>query len=126
MIAAIIIGSNIAWDRAMKAFDPDPRTRLRSRIQGVNAAFAEAGELMDELRRDLEAQQTARDILLAHAEEQQQLLELNQEQAEKIRRILVSETKATIRTERRQQWMFFALGILVSIPIGIAINVFVP
>ncbi|MGW4413069.1 hypothetical protein ACWEJ6_54625 [Nonomuraea sp. NPDC004702] len=51
---------------------------------------------------------------------------MNIEQAENIRQILLGETKATIRAERRTQWMFFALGAAVSIPIGVAINLLVP
>ncbi|MEV4016365.1 hypothetical protein AB0J35_38290 [Nonomuraea angiospora] len=104
----------------------DPKKVLRDRVTRVNAAFAEATALMDELRRDLDAQQAARDALLAQAEEQQRLLEIDKEQAEKIRQILIGETKTTIRAERRQQWMFFALGVAASIPIGVAINMLVP
>ncbi|MBF8192086.1 hypothetical protein ITP53_41690 [Nonomuraea sp. K274] len=81
---------------------------------------------MDDLRRDLEAQQVAREALITQAEEQQRLLEANEEQAERIRQILVGKTKATIRAERRQQWMFFALGMAMSIPIGVVINLLVP
>ncbi|GLW10112.1 hypothetical protein Misp01_52410 [Microtetraspora sp. NBRC 13810] len=60
------------------------------------------------------------------AERQQELLSINQSDAEKIRNIPASETKATDRAEHRQQWMFFALGALVSIPIGVALNPLVP
>ncbi|MEU8195260.1 hypothetical protein AB0C10_15915 [Microbispora amethystogenes] len=106
--------------------EEDPGERIRRRIRRVNQAFTEAATLMDELRRDLEAQQTAREALIAEAERQQKLLAISQADAEKIREILVGETKATIRAERRQQWMFFALGVLASIPIGVAINLLVP
>ncbi|GAA3518703.1 hypothetical protein GCM10023075_81030 [Streptosporangium album] len=81
---------------------------------------------MDELRRDLEAQQAARETLLVEAEQQQRLLEINTEEAEKIRQILVGETKATIRAERRREWMFFLFGFLASaaasVPIGLWVN----
>ncbi|QYC42522.1 hypothetical protein Nocox_24595 [Nonomuraea coxensis DSM 45129] len=77
---------------------------------------------MDELERDIQAQQAASEALLTQAEEQESLLAINQEQAEKIRKIIVGETKATIRSERRQQWMFFAAGLLLSIPIGVLVN----
>lgn len=106
--------------------DSDPGERLQTRIEAVNEAFSEAATLMDELRRDVEAQQAVREALLVEAERQQKLLDIDREQAEKIRQILVGETEATIRAERRQQWMFFALGTLMSIPIGVAINLFVP
>ncbi|MGV9380529.1 hypothetical protein ACWDRB_32275 [Nonomuraea sp. NPDC003707] len=104
----------------------DPAQALRDQIASVDKAFTEATRLMDNLRREFEAQEAARDALIAQAQEQQRLLEVNEEQAEKIRQILVGETKATIRAERHQQWMFFALGVVVSIPIGIMINLFVP
>ncbi|MFD1940516.1 hypothetical protein ACFSKW_54575 [Nonomuraea mangrovi] len=104
----------------------DPGIRLRRRVDRVNAAFAEAVTLMDELDRDLKAQQAAREMLISEAERQQRLLNLNREQAEQIRKILLGETEATIRADRRQQWLFFVLGVLVSaatsIPIGIWVN----
>ncbi|WP_431928586.1 hypothetical protein [Nonomuraea jabiensis] len=127
--ALLVASLGLIWThtrRRIAAAAEDPGQTLRRRIAEVNRAFAETASLMDDLGRDLEAQQVARDALVLQADEQQRLLEINQEQAEKIRHILVGETKSTIRAERRQQWMFFALGILVSIPIGVAINLLVP
>ncbi|MEO3794647.1 hypothetical protein ABGB14_30925 [Nonomuraea sp. B10E15] len=104
----------------------DPGERLTRRIQAVNASFTEAAALMVELQRDLEAQRATRDALLAEAEHQQRLLELNKDQAEDIRTILVGETKQTIRAARRREWAFFLSGLLLSaalsIPIGIWVN----
>ncbi|MBT2232191.1 hypothetical protein [Nonomuraea sp. NEAU-A123] len=113
-------------DQRLAAVEENPHARLQRHIDEVNKAFAEAASVMSDLQRDLDAQQAAREVLLEQAGEQQRLLEVNEVQAEKIRQILVGETKATIRAERRQQWLFFALGALVSIPIGIAINLLVP
>lgn len=110
----------------LEAVQADPGERLRNRIAAVNDAFAEAVTLLDDLRRDLASQQAARAALEAQSEEQQRLLAIDEEQAGKIRKIIVGETKETIRAERRQQWMFFALGVAVSIPIGIMINLLVP
>ncbi|MEV0821927.1 hypothetical protein [Nonomuraea rubra] len=112
--------------RRLKQAAEDPRQRLHHRIAEVNAAFANAAALMDELQRDLAAQQATREALIAQTEEQQRLLEIDEGQAEKIRTILVGETKATIQAERRQQWMFFTFGVIASIPIGVAINLLVP
>ncbi|MEV0313547.1 hypothetical protein [Nonomuraea fuscirosea] len=112
--------------RAISDAEEDPKEVLRRRVERVNRAVAAAASEMQELQRDLEAQQAASAALLSQAEEQQRLLEINQEQAEKIRHILVGETKATLRAEGRKQWMFFGLGVLVSIPIGVMINIFVP
>jgi hypothetical protein len=131
---AIVVGAFTAWgvadsrrlNRRVQQADEDPGERLRQRIHKVNQAFGDAAALMDELRRDLEAQQAARESLLEDAERQQQLLNLNREEAEDIRRILVGETKATILAERRREWMFFGLGFIASaaasIPIGIWVN----
>lgn len=136
MVPSLIIGSVLALHatsyegkrrkQALSDAKEDPKEVLRRRVERVNEAVATAASEMQGLQRDLEAQQAAGAALLAQAEEQQRLLEINQDQAEKIRHILVSETKATIRAERRQQWMFFALGAAVSIPIGIVINLLVP
>ncbi|MEV4321463.1 hypothetical protein AB0J37_04470 [Microbispora rosea] len=112
--------------RRLGLADEHPSERLRRRISSVNRAFAEATALLDELQRDLAAQQAAREAVVAQAKEQERLLALNQEQAENIRQILLGETKATLREERRQQWMFFVLGVAASVPIGVLINLLVP
>ncbi|WP_344935440.1 hypothetical protein [Sphaerisporangium flaviroseum] len=92
---------------------------------GDGGCPSQAAALLDDLRHDLEAQEAARDTLLAQAGEQQQLLAIDHVQAEKIRQVLLSETRATTQAQNRQQWMFFALGVLTSIPIGVAINLLV-
>ncbi|MFD1932225.1 hypothetical protein ACFSKW_12145 [Nonomuraea mangrovi] len=108
----------------------DPGERIRRRAEEVNEAFLKAAELMADLSRDMEAQQAVREVLLQQAKEQQRLLEINADEAEKIQRILFSQTEQVQKAERRhqlrQQWMFFALGALISVPIGISINLFVP
>ncbi|MFI0423360.1 hypothetical protein [Spongiactinospora sp. 9N601] len=106
--------------------EADPRERLHRRIAAINTTFADAATLMNELRRDLEAQQAVRDALVAETEEHREVLAIEPERAQRIRQILVGETKATIRAERRQQWIFFALGVAISVPIGVLINLFVP
>ncbi|MEU4407294.1 hypothetical protein AB0F88_22455 [Streptosporangium sp. NPDC023963] len=106
--------------------EEDPGEALRRRVERVNEAFVEAAALMADLQRDLAAQQAAREELIAQAEEQQQLLTVDQEQAKNIRLLLIEGAKEANRAERGQQWMFFLLGTLVSVPIGVAINVFVP
>ncbi|MBB6557272.1 hypothetical protein [Nonomuraea rubra] len=112
--------------RRIREAEEDPGKRLQRRIELVNAAFSEAGMLLQELQKDLEAQQATRTALIEEAKRQQELLAVNEEQAEKIRSILTHETKATIRAERRQQLAYFLAGVLVSailsIPIGIWVN----
>ncbi|UBU16652.1 hypothetical protein [Nonomuraea gerenzanensis] len=114
-----------AYERLSQAKE-DPAEKLHRRVQAVNQAFAEAATLMDELQRDLEAQQATREALLAEAKHQQRLLELNKDEAENIRQILFGETKKTIRAERRRELVIFLAGVLLSaalsIPIGIWVN----
>ncbi|MER5645777.1 hypothetical protein [Streptosporangium sp. NPDC002524] len=74
---------------------------------------------MDELRRDLSAQQAAREKLIAEAEHQQQLLEVNEEEAEKIRQIIVGETQRSVRNQRLREWGFFLAGLALSVPLNI-------
>ncbi|WP_440100046.1 hypothetical protein [Streptosporangium sp. H16] len=99
-----------------------PGEVLRRRVERVNEAFVEAATLMADLQRDLAAQQAAREELIAKADEQQRLLAVDQEQAENIRQILLGETKATIRAERRREMLFLGAGMLMSIPIGVLVN----
>ncbi|MFI9848493.1 hypothetical protein ACIHFD_66625 [Nonomuraea sp. NPDC051941] len=119
----------IRTDPRMYREEPDERRKAREahreRIAEMNKAFVAATTLMDDLQREVAAQQAALRELTRQAEEQQRLRDIDPDQAERIRQILVGETKATIRAERRQQWLFFILGVLVSIPIGVMINLLV-
>ncbi|MGV9383354.1 hypothetical protein ACWDRB_46595 [Nonomuraea sp. NPDC003707] len=99
---------------------------LKPRVEAVTAAFAEASQLMAELQHDLELQQAAHQILAEAVDEHQNFLDVNHEQAQKIREIVLSDIHANRRGDRRQQWLFFILGVAVSIPIGVVINVLVP
>ncbi|MFG3438355.1 hypothetical protein ACGF0J_14020 [Nonomuraea sp. NPDC047897] len=104
----------------------DPRERLRKHIDALNAAFAQSMIAMEDLKRDIEVQQAIRDDLIAQAEEHRETLAVEPEHAERTRRVYVRAARDALRAERGQQWMFFALGALISIPIGVAINLLVP
>ncbi|MFI7447134.1 hypothetical protein ACIBQX_06485 [Nonomuraea sp. NPDC049714] len=125
-LAGWVTQEAIRLRRQLKYARDEPSQQLRHRVEAVNTAITEAADLMDELRRDVEAQQAAREALLAEAERQQRLLELNKDEAEKIRQILVGETKATIRAAWRRELAIFFAGVLISgalsIPIGIWVN----
>lgn len=128
LVLAAVVGAASGFWHSIKTMlelglrPEDPAERLKRRIRRVNEAFADAATLLDELRRDLEAQQIARERILAEAEHQQGLLELNRDEAEKIGKLITGETQATIRAGRRRDWMFFVLGIAVSVPVGILVN----
>ncbi|GAA4573739.1 hypothetical protein GCM10023193_68220 [Planotetraspora kaengkrachanensis] len=129
--SVLLITTQFLWAsrrrrKALEQAGEDPGERLRRRVESVSAAFTEAVTLMDDLRRDVEAQQATRQALITEAERQQQLLAVNRGEAERIREILIGETKETLRAERRREWMFFVLGFaasaVVSVPIGILVN----
>lgn len=122
VIVGLMVGGVHQRQREDIAAAQDPKVRLRERTQAVNVALEEAMRLMDELKQDVERQLAARDVLLTQVDEHQKMLELDKDQADKIARILLGETKATIRAERKPQWVFFALGIIASIPVGVVIN----
>ncbi|MET9343131.1 hypothetical protein [Nonomuraea sp. NPDC003804] len=66
---------------------------------------------------------------MRQAEEQQRLLGADAEQAEqaeKIRQILLGETKRSIKAERRRQWGYILADAVWSVPVGVAINLVVP
>ncbi|GAA4906741.1 hypothetical protein LX16_3313 [Stackebrandtia albiflava] len=96
--------------------------RLQEALDEVKSSMGYASELMAELQREMDAQTAARDALVAQAEENRRLAEIDREQAERIRGILFAETKAEARRRKRAQWAFFLAGVLISIPVGIAIN----
>ncbi|GAA3843771.1 hypothetical protein GCM10022226_78450 [Sphaerisporangium flaviroseum] len=122
IFTGMIISLRRLQDQAMQAqleAETDPRERLLKRVDAINNAFADAANLMDELQR-------ARDDLLEEAEEHRELLATNPEHAESVMRLLARNEKAAIRVNRRDQWLFFALGVGASIPIGVLINLLVP
>jgi hypothetical protein len=100
----------------------DLSARLRERVEAVNAAFGEAAALMEDLRRDLAAQQAARQALVAETEQQRRLLAVDREQAERVRELLIEANLLERRRNRREQLLFFILGVIVSIPAGILVN----
>ncbi|MEU7913463.1 hypothetical protein [Microbispora bryophytorum] len=112
----------LRYRRRLEHVAEDPSERIRRRIRAVNTAFADAVTLMQELQRDFEAQQLLREKLQAEADHQQRLLELSREEAEEIGRLMTSETKASVRAERRRAWMFFALSVAASVPVGVWVN----
>ncbi|MEU6722285.1 hypothetical protein ABZ917_01075 [Nonomuraea wenchangensis] len=71
----------------------------------------------------LEAEVKAR---TAQIDELDKLLAIKKEQAAAIRKMLLEVLDATLVAEGRKQWMFLALGVVASIPVGVAINLLVP
>ncbi|GAA1628265.1 hypothetical protein GCM10009733_026260 [Nonomuraea maheshkhaliensis] len=104
----------------------DPSEALEDRIRRATESFAETGRLLAELQNTFSVQQAALKKVTEEAEEQALLRDMDPETAEKMRRIIVGETKATLRAERRTQRLYFAGGVLLSIPIGALINWLVP
>ncbi|NRQ34490.1 hypothetical protein HII36_21945 [Nonomuraea sp. NN258] len=104
----------------------DAGQALEDRIKRASESLIETTKLMTDLQQEFATQQAALKQIKEEAEEQKLLRDIDPETAERMRRISVGETKATIRSERRTQWLFLGLGILMSIPIGVAINIFVP
>ncbi|NAS22491.1 hypothetical protein GT755_12440 [Herbidospora sp. NEAU-GS84] len=96
----------------------DPAQILRERITNVNRAFDDAVNLMADLQAELTRQQVAHQAVIAAAEKQKRLLEVDLEQAEKINQLLRGDA---IRA-RRREIALFAAGMLCSIPIGFAVN----
>ncbi|WP_203886615.1 hypothetical protein [Planotetraspora kaengkrachanensis] len=122
-VAALMAREDIARAKlALARAEEDPRERLQRRVARVNSLFTEATALMDDLRRDLEAQQATRQALLEETEHQQHLLEVNKDEAEKIRKLFVGETEKSIRAARLREWMFLLIGLAASIPIGLLVN----
>ncbi|WP_431929031.1 hypothetical protein [Nonomuraea jabiensis] len=114
------------YEEALKEAGQDPSDRLRARIEQVGEAFGSAVTLMDELQRDITSQEAAHRQLVEQASHQRALIGMDREEAEAVRGLILGATKEDHVRQKRQQWMFFALGVLMSIPIGVAINLLVP
>ncbi|MFI6485185.1 hypothetical protein ACIBH1_45255 [Nonomuraea sp. NPDC050663] len=141
-LAAIVVGGltliirdnyrsqRSAYEDAVKVLAGVPGVRLRDLSSKITTSLQQTAELMDELTRELHAQQVANEELARRSAEQQRMLEVNQEQAEKIQALMAGAAQtvidANVAAGKRQQWTFFAFGVLVSIPIGVAINLLVP
>ncbi|MGI5290894.1 hypothetical protein ACQEVF_47330 [Nonomuraea polychroma] len=107
----------------------DPLDRgelLKIRVQRVsdafdhaNNAFAEATTLMEELRQELATQESAHRQLVAEAEHQRTLINMDRAEAEAVQAIILSHTKTDARRQRVREWSFFGAGLLLAVPINI-------
>jgi hypothetical protein len=105
---------------------PDQSELLKLRVQGVsdafdhaNNAFAAATTLMEELRRELAAQEAAHRQLVAEAEHQRTLINMDRAEAEAVQAIILKHTKTDASRQRVREWTFFGAGLLLAVPINI-------
>ncbi|WP_143022287.1 hypothetical protein [Nonomuraea maritima] len=132
--AVVSLGSSLvlSWytDRprraAVEQAERSPSERLRELNTMVESSMAVTAQFMDRLVRELESQKAAAEATIAEGEERARWLDINKGEAEKMRQLLVGETKATISAQRRRDWMLVGIGALISIPIGAMINLLVP
>lgn len=111
----------------------DPGEQLRRRIKAVdeafkqaNVAFIEAGNLADELRRELAAQQAAHQQLTEEAERQRVLINMDRQEAEAVQALILGNTEADRRRQRIREWTFFLAGLLLAIPLNIVSDLIGP
>jgi hypothetical protein len=75
----------------------------------------------------LHLQTTSLDRIRAEAEESRQLAALNKEEADAVRKVIAATIEqaqgASAAENRRQQWQFFAAGVLLAIPLGVIGNI---
>jgi hypothetical protein len=125
-VRAALYHERLRYKEALEDAARDPSDRLRGRIEEVGDAFASAVMLMDELQRELTSQEAAHRQLVEQANHQRTLVGMDREEAEAVQALILGATKEDHARQKRQQWLFFALGVLMSVPIGIAINLLVP
>lgn len=111
---------------AVEQAERSPAERLRELNAQVAASMQNTASLLERLSRELEDQKAAAEATIAEGEERARWLEINREEAEKVRQLIVGETKETLRAQRRRDWMLLGAGALLSIPIGVLINLLVP
>ncbi|MEV0379780.1 hypothetical protein [Nonomuraea sp. NPDC050643] len=110
-------------ERFQKAYD-EFADYLEKVQQAINEQKVARDALIAQAQQAMDEQKAARDALIAQAQQQQHLLSLSKEQAERVQKIIMSETVKLERAERRRQLAYLVLGVLTSIPIGIVINYF--
>ncbi|MEV4067248.1 hypothetical protein [Nonomuraea dietziae] len=129
VMALFIIARLLRWKRKARRLlgkEEDLQWAMRERMDEVRKAIDRSGQVLHDLRLYMDEQKHAADVLLERAERQRRLLEVDKDQAQVIRQILIEESVQNMRTGRRREWMFFALGMAASIPIGVLINLYVP
>jgi uncharacterized protein HemX len=124
----------------------------KDRVARLVASLHESQRLIRELQAEIDAKAAAVARLQAEEEQSRQIAALREEEAAAVNHLisstlqtahdnlrrelererdhlrnnlsqLQSELSTMQRTGRRDQWLFFAAGVLLSIPIGIAINI---
>lgn len=95
---------------------------LQEQVRRIEAVFAETVALMDRLQYRLQAERAALEATADAAAEQRQLLDLNWEQAARIQYFITKEARVRELSQSRQSLLYFVTGVLVSIPVGIVIN----
>ncbi|NUT39871.1 MAG: hypothetical protein HOV86_07740 [Thermoactinospora sp.] len=129
VMALVVIARILRWKRKARRLlgaQEDLQWAMRERMNEVRKAIDRSSEVLHDLRLYMDEQQHAADVLLKRAERQRRLLEVDEDQAQAIRQILIEESVQNVRSGRRREWMFFVLGMAASIPIGVMINLYVP
>ncbi|MEU6743743.1 hypothetical protein [Streptosporangium sandarakinum] len=112
--------------RMVKPSPTDMVGQIKLRMNRVDGAFDEAVSLMADLQRELQAAEAARRQVMADAKRQQELAKVDEATAKLIQEILLADAKKAARVQRKQQLLYFAAGVLVSIPVGIMVNLISP
>ncbi|MDP4505084.1 hypothetical protein [Nonomuraea turcica] len=130
-LGLLAIGIVITWrvrvrEHRAPTSAPDQGELLQLRVQRVsdafdhaNNAFADATTLMEELRQELATQEAAHRQLVAEAEHQRTLINMDRAEAEAVQAIILSHTQTDARRQRVREWSFFGAGLLLAVPINI-------
>jgi hypothetical protein len=102
---------------------PEPTDPLGKRVDLLKQDLDRSIALLPELQAELELKSAALGRLQADAEHYEQLVDVNRKQAEAIEqlvgRVVESGLVASGRINRRQQIIYFSLGIVASLPLNI-------
>jgi hypothetical protein len=127
-VCAAVFG--LVWDGRLNRQDAlaSASGTVGQRMELMAAALGEATTLMAELQAHMAAQVAAFDRFYAENEGLETRGDLHRKEAKAVSDLMASTMEtaqlAVARSHRRDQWLFFALGVLVAIPVVLLLSEF--
>jgi hypothetical protein len=127
-VAAAVIG--LVWDSRLGKRDAAAAVNgtIGQRLEIVATALGEANAVMTELQAQMTAQVAAFDRFYAENEDLITRGDLHRKEAQAVSDLITSTMDSAqltlAKSHRRGQWLFFALGVLVGIPVVLLLSQF--
>jgi hypothetical protein len=135
-IGALVLGiaglraelqSSVDAKRAAKQSQEQLRmVSLPGRIDLLRDNLKASNAIIEEITAELHLQVAALDRIRGEAEQNRALAALHQDEADAIKKLVEATIHGaqnlTVKTSKRQQWLFFLSGLLLGIPLSVFAN----